>query len=193
MVVLIETEKSKLVKKKVKKSCEEFIKRCMKDIEDNLNHEPKIFVHGRECRQRRDVGFFSNDSIGYHYSGQLAESIPLTKNLKRLLKKINEHFGTNFNGILINRYNDGKKVIGAHSDDEKYLDKGGVVSISYGATRKFRIRDKKTKKIVKNIFMESLDIIHMKGDFQKEFTHEIPVESKVKECRYSFTFRNHSK
>ena len=34
-------------------------------------------------------------------------------------------------------------------------------------------------------------LIHMGGDFQKEFTHEIPIESKIKEERYSFTFRKH--
>ena len=29
------------------------------------------------------------------------------------------------------------------------------------------------------------------GDFQKEFTHEIPVQRKIKDFRYSFTFRYH--
>ena len=37
----------------------------------------------------------------------------------------------------------------------------------------------------------SNSIIHMGGDFQKEFTHGIPVEKKVKEERYSLTFRKH--
>jgi len=31
----------------------------------------------------------------------------------------------------------------------------------------------------------------MGGNFQKEFTHEIPVEKKIKEVRYSLTFRKH--
>ena len=31
----------------------------------------------------------------------------------------------------------------------------------------------------------------MAGDFQKEFTHEIPIEKKVEGVRYSFTFRRH--
>jgi len=35
-------------------------------------------------------------------------------------------------------------------------------------------------------------IIHMGGDFQKEFTHGIPVEKKVKGVRYSLTFRSHT-
>jgi hypothetical protein len=31
----------------------------------------------------------------------------------------------------------------------------------------------------------------MGGDFQKEFTHEVPIEKKVREGRYSLTFRQH--
>ena len=31
----------------------------------------------------------------------------------------------------------------------------------------------------------------MGGEFQKEFTHEIPIERKVKNVRWSFTFRKH--
>ena len=54
----------------------------------------------------------------------------------------NDIFKSNYNGILVNRYQDGTENIGAHSDDEKYLDQSGVVAISYGHQRKFRIRDK---------------------------------------------------
>ena len=33
----------------------------------------------------------------------------------------------------------------------------------------------------------------MGGNFQKEFTHEIPIEKKVLDTRYSLTFRRHMK
>jgi alkylated DNA repair dioxygenase AlkB len=59
-------------------------------------------------------------------------------------------FNTNYNGILVNKYKSGEDYISKHSDDEKNLDDSGVISISYGATRKFRIRDKKTNVIVKD-------------------------------------------
>ena len=63
--------------------------------------------------------------------------------------------------------------------------------MSFGAVRKFRIRDKFTKKIILDLPTQSNYIIQMAGNFQKEFTHEIPVEKKVKGARYSLTFRNH--
>lgn len=56
----------------------------------------------------------------------------MTSNLNLLLKLINEIYKSEFNSILINRYSSGNEYIGAHSDDEKNLDKTGVVAISYG-------------------------------------------------------------
>ena len=90
----------------------------------------------------------------------------------------------------MNEYVDGNDTIGEHSDDEKGLGESGVVGISMGATRKFRLRNKATKEKT-DIFMTDGMILQMGGNFQKEFTHEIPREAKVKEKRVSFTFRYH--
>lgn len=165
---------------------------CVDDIKDKLDVKPPIFLRGCQVIQHRDIGFFSSTSIGYQYSGQIAKSKPLTMNLELLLVLINELFGANFNGILINRYANGSEFIGAHSDDETFLDKSGVVAISYGGSRVFRIRNKHTKQIFQDIPISNLDIIHMGGNFQKEFTHEIPATKKNVGLRYSFTFRHHN-
>jgi alkylated DNA repair dioxygenase AlkB len=98
---------------------------------------------------------------------------------------------TDFNGILVNEYPDGTHYIGKHSDDERALSSAGVVSVSFGDSRKFRIRDKATNKIVMDIPTNSNEILIMGGDFQKEFTHEVPVEKKITTARISFTFRKH--
>ncbi len=112
--------------------------------------------------------------------------------LRELLMYVNDKFDASFNGILINKYENGEEYIGKHSDDERGLQPNrGVIAMSFGAVRKFRIRDKVTGNIVVDVPTEPSKIIQMAGDFQKEFTHEIPVEKKVKECRYSLTFRRH--
>jgi alkylated DNA repair dioxygenase AlkB len=148
-------------------------------------------IFGKPAVQNRNNGFFSNSSIGYYYSGKLTASKPLTSALNHLLDLINTQFNSDFNGILINEYPDGEHYIGKHSDDEKTLSDAGVVCISYGASRKFRIRDKLTGKIVMDIPTTSKEFLIMGGNFQKEFTHEIPVEKKIKDKRVSFTFRKH--
>lgn len=193
---IIQTDKSFLKKINLSelRECEMnqiLLDNCVDDIKDKLELKPPIIVWNKTVNQQRDVGFFSNKSIGYHYSNQLSPSKPLTLNLELLLEHVNKMFNSNFNGILINRYTDGLNYIGPHSDDEKNLDASGVIAISYGGERIFRIRDKKTKQIFKDIQIKNLDIIHMGGDFQKEFTHEIPQTKKFTEPRYSFTFRHH--
>ena len=193
---IIKTNKSFLKKINLAdiKDCEinqSLLDACVNDIKDKLDIKPPIIIWNKTVHQKRDVGFFSSKSIGYYYSNQLARSKPMTINLDLLLELTNEMFNSNFNGILINRYSSGLEYIGAHSDDEKNLDASGVIAISFGGERIFRIRDKKTKEIVQDIPIKNLDIIHMGGDFQKEFTHEIPATKLQVETRYSFTFRHH--
>jgi alkylated DNA repair dioxygenase AlkB len=119
-------------------------------------------------------------------------SKPLSKCMVDLLETTNEIFNTEFNGILVNKYMDGNDYISAHSDDETGLDKSGVVSISYGSERKFRIRNKKTKEVMFDEITTHCCILHMGGNFQELYTHEIPSQKKIKEQRISFTFRKHN-
>lgn len=157
--------------------------------------EPPIVVFGVQRNQNRNVAFFSDHSTGYKYSGQIMESSPLSDYplLQHILQHTNNVLGTKFNGILINSYINGEKSIGAHSDDESSLDKTNkmVASIAYGAIRKFRIRDKSTKKIVLDYQHTPGTLLIMDGEFQSDFTHEIPKELKVHDERISLTFRYH--
>ena len=189
MVKLIETDTSYLA---MGGFCDiGLIEKCLEETDGLLIVKPPLIIFGKPAKQPRNVGFFSDTSIGYKYSTTMMHSIPLTDGLRELLDVVNRMFpDANFNGILINTYQDGNDNIGKHSDNEKDLSAVGVVAISYGAVRKFRIRDKKGK-IVKDIPTTSGSIIHMAGEFQKEFTHEIPIEKKIKIPRTSFTFRSH--
>lgn len=158
----------------------------------HLLQTPKIKVFGKVCTQNRNVGFFSDESMGYAYSGQIMKSQKLPPILNKLIQDINTRFETNFNGILINHYRDGTDYIGKHRDDEKGLDtnKRAVASISFGSKRKFRIRNNEGK-IVQDIETEHGMFMMMYNDFQKMYTHEIPIQKKVKEPRWSLTFRYH--
>lgn len=167
--------------------------KCVGDVTNSLNEYPEIVIYGRVCKQRRCVGFFSDESVGYYYSNQRADSKPMTEPLKEILSYVNTKYNANYNGILVNKYKSGEDYISAHSDDEQNLHKtAGVVSISFGSTRKFRIRSKKDKKLKTDFSLVSGLMLQMGGNFQKEFTHEIPIEKRVKQERISFTFRTHS-
>jgi alkylated DNA repair dioxygenase AlkB len=161
---------------------------------------PSCYANGKQCTQHRCIGFYSDTSEGYRYSGQIIQSQllsssdnhPKLKLLSNIMNKVNCELRTNFNGILVNKYRNGLDYISKHSDDESGLSTTNkcVASLSIGATRTFRIRDK-SNKIVLDYQHHEGDLLVMSGDFQQHFTHEIPVQSKIIEARTSLTFRMH--
>jgi alkylated DNA repair dioxygenase AlkB len=170
----------------------EILEKCIIYIEPQLEERPEIIIFGKKCKQQRNVAFFSNESIGYKYSNKMMESKPLSQSMNELLQIVNKDTCAEFNGILVNKYMDGNDYISAHSDDETGLDSVGVVSISYGCERIFHIRNKETKEIMCDEPTTHCSILHMGGNFQKLYTHEIPIQKKIKEPRISFTFRKHN-
>ncbi len=58
---------------------------CVQEIKGHLIVKPKIVMFGKEVSQQRNIGFFSDVSVGYHYSNKLAASKPLTPSLFRLM------------------------------------------------------------------------------------------------------------
>jgi hypothetical protein len=71
---VIQTNKSFLTKFNLSDivGCEitqEFMAKCVADIEDKLDIRPPVKIFDKIVNQRRDVGFFSDKSIGYQYSG----------------------------------------------------------------------------------------------------------------------------
>lgn len=156
-----------------------------------LDYHPPIMMYGKMVSQPRSVGFFSDESAGYKYSKKLQAAKKLTPELAELLKWVNKKLGSKFNGVLVNLYQDGSEYISKHSDDEVGLDpKAGVVAMNLGASRKFRIRDKITNKIVLDYMTKDSEMLQMAGTFQSVFTHEIPKQKSAGE-RISFTFRYH--
>jgi alkylated DNA repair dioxygenase AlkB len=192
METLIQTASSQLNTYELEEEIMALLEQCVHEVDSELDYHPEIKIFGKICHQKRSIGFYSDTSVGYNYSSTITPSKEMKPCLIELLGYINNKFDASFNGILINKYESGEEYIGKHSDDERGLQPTcGVIAMSFGAVRKFRIRDKITGKIVLDVPTEQNKIIQMAGHFQKEFTHEIPVEKKVKECRYSLTFRRH--
>jgi alkylated DNA repair dioxygenase AlkB len=155
--------------------------------------DPKIIIWDRECTQHRAIGFYSDAVREYRYSGA---SIPAQNPphwMTNLMHVVNTEYGTKFNAILVNLYRDGFDYIGAHSDDEAGLSSSGtVISLSLGHSRIFRIRNRKDKKIVRDLHLAHGMVAIMSGaDFQRTFTHEILKEPSIRRARYSLTFREH--
>jgi hypothetical protein len=183
----------------------------------DMLHDGKIQMYGRECTLQRSVRFLSAADLSTDSSQLQAaeidrpprrgrndvyhrqESSEMSKGdekepkslIESLRAKLADDLQFPFNGVLLNRYSHGQ-YIGAHSDKEVYPgDK--VAAISFGATRMFRIRSRITGKIVLDVPHKAGTLLVMDGNFQNEFTHEVPVQKRVKATRVSLTFRHHHK
>lgn len=196
-------------------------------VRASLAHHPPLgAMFGKPAFQRRDIAFFSNESGGYSYSRQIMKSQPLLPGMGELLEGINKRLkieSGGFNGWLVNGYAP-DDYLSAHSDDERTIAPAGVFSLSIGATRTFRVRNKRpmaiegvpaawanprfsgagwlktdleTTGIVADVELANKSVCLMWGQFQKDFTHEIPALAKRKrdptqpDYRVSWTCRSH--
>lgn len=173
-----------------------------------LEHHPAFKMFGKECRMRRDVGFFAEPGVvGYAYARQMSVASALSLPLKRFMQLINRICGSDFNGILVNRYNGGDDYISPHSDDEGGLSPDvGVVAVSLGAVRTMNFKTTKAPFVTHDIRMANGSALCMNGpQFQHDYTHGIraskkkiganPFQSKEERrralTRISLTFRKH--
>lgn len=106
----------------------------------------------------------------------------IISNIREILE---EEFSLKFEYCLAHYYPNGEANIGWHNDKEA-LDTD-VVSVSFGATRKFRI--KRINEEYEEFLLKGGDVFHMKKGCQRKYKHTIPVEKKVKDARINLTFR----
>ena len=94
-----------------------------------------------------------------------------------------------FNGVFMNWYENGDEYISRHRDDEADLVQGAtIVSLSFGETRTFRVRDTQGKRVL-DISMDDGMLLAMRGYFLDEFYHVVPKSSKAKRRRINITLR----
>jgi alkylated DNA repair dioxygenase AlkB len=131
----------------------------------------KVMLYGKIMDTPR---FMQSYGKPYTFSHVHHDAVDIPIELQPFIDWANEKFEYKYNTVFMNWYVDGSHYINAHSDNEKTHIKGSpIISISLGATRTFRIRDKFTKEKVKDIQVTDKSYIVMCGNMQKEFTHEI--------------------
>ena len=146
---------------------------------------------GKKYTKDKKTIFLSNSTGNYNRMGQRFESHPFQCGFETILKIINEYFDTNFNGIIIDKYENGNHYTEPYSDYESYLNKNDVLILTNGngINRKMRIRERKTNIIVKDIEMKTNNIIQMGGDFQNDYKYEILADENVRSSITTLTFK----
>jgi alkylated DNA repair dioxygenase AlkB len=149
----------------------------------------KIRLFGKEVMQPRLLCWQSDPGIDYSYSGLTLQHKPWHPKLADLRIKLHSELGLVFNSALVNAYRDGRDSMGWHSDDEPELgSEPTIISISLGAERVFRIREKGARSS-RGIVLENGSLLIMSGKFQARHQHALPKSKKVDNLRINLTFR----
>lgn len=148
----------------------------------------EITIFGKTVLQPRLTAWYGD--VAYTYSGITMQPQPWTDTVTTIKNNVEKELGVNFNSVLLNLYRDGKDYMGWHRDNEKELGIEPVIaSVSFGATRTFRVRNYASKKENVDIELQPGSLVVMSGDMQEYWEHMLPKRLKVSEPRINLTFR----
>lgn len=146
-------------------------------------------MFGKRIVTKRKVAWFADGGRAYAYSGTEKRAHGWTEHLLSLKAAAEMLSGVACNSCLLNLYHDGSEGMGWHSDDERSLQPGApILSLSFGAVRKFSFKHKRTKETV-SVFLDNGSLLVMGGETQKHWHHQLPKTSKVSSPRVNLTFR----
>lgn len=156
--------------------------------EISWEHDETV-IFGKRIITKRKVAWFADGGRPYAYSGTEKHAQVWTEHLLFLKTAAEKHACAVCNSCLLNLYHHGGEGMGWHSDDERSLEPGApILSLSFGAARKFSFRHKATKETV-SIHLENGSLLVMAGETQKHWHHQLPKSAKVSSPRVNLTFR----
>jgi alkylated DNA repair dioxygenase AlkB len=126
----------------------------------------------------------------YLFSGQTLEPRDFGPLLQPIHDRVCAELKTDFNHLILNRYQSGQEFIGPHSDNEPELGQDPLIAaLSLGATRDFILTSKRKRHIREIIPLTHGSLIVMGGRCQYRWRHEIPKQPEVSSERINLTFR----
>ncbi len=162
-----------------------------KTLLENTNwREDDITVFGKTYKQPRLTALFADNNKSYSYSNITMHPEVFSKELKTIKQKIETQIEKQFTTCLVNLYRNGQDSNGWHADDEKELGLNPVIaSISFGSTRRFKLKHKTDSSQKLTIDLKSGSLLVMQGTTQHFWKHQIPKTKKIVSERINLTFR----
>jgi alkylated DNA repair dioxygenase AlkB len=126
----------------------------------------------------------------YKFSGRTLVPVPWTPETEALRVKIGDHYGGDYNSVLLNRYANEQDSVSWHSDDEPEMDSDHpIASLSLGAAREFLVRPITSKNAVQSYVLTSGSLLLMPPGFQQRYQHCVPKSRTPCATRVNLTFR----
>ena len=162
-----------------------FLQRLWKELEWCRK---EITLFGRKVMQPRLIAWHGDPGSVYRYSGLLLRPQPWHPVLRVLKQRLEEFSGHPFNAVLANAYRDGRDSMGWHRDDEKELGHDPfIASLSFGADRRFLVREKGEKST--GVILGHGSLLVMKRGCQRRFQHALPKTGRDVGLRVNLTYR----
>lgn len=144
----------------------------------------RIKVYGKTYDEPRLTAWFGPP---YKYASVAWPEATLPDQLRPIQDRLCELTQFHFNAVLLNFYRDGNDAMGWHRDNEPEIDQRLIASISFGASRTFKIRS------YKGDFKTDVELTHgsllLMHHMQQHFEHSIPRRKRVQTPRINLTFR----
>lgn len=148
-----------------------------------------LFLFGRHIQVPRLTAWYGDAT--YTYSGlshKPKKWLPVLNELRDLVQSCT---GKKFNSVLLNQYRGGSDSMSWHSDKEQELGQNPTIaSLSFGGTRRFRLRNTIYKKQTLSIDLRDASLLVMAGSLQHNWQHALPKTKKTVSPRINLTFRN---
>jgi alkylated DNA repair dioxygenase AlkB len=126
----------------------------------------------------------------YSYSGLTLDPLPFTPLLQQIRAAVEAATGRRFNSVLLNYYRNERDSMGMHSDDEPELGpQPAIASVSFGATRRFILRHKRTGQTIK-LDLADGSLLFMSGALQQNWLHGVNKQARPAGPRVNLTFRH---
>lgn len=129
--------------------------------------------------------YYGEDIIKFRnkkYGGE--KMIPI---LKRVANVLQNKFCVEFKNVLCNYYRDGNDHIQWHSDNKDSIN-DKIISVSFGETRTFGIRECENHKKKRSMELKDKTVVIFDREANDKYEHNIKKE-KNKEARINLTFR----
>jgi len=153
-----------------------------------LDWETQHFtIYGRTMPMPRRIAMYG--PVGYRYSGVVHPPRPLPGRLDAIRRRVEAAARRRFNSVLANLYRDGRDSVGWHRDsDYAHGGQPDIASVSFGATRRFELRDERGRRAA--IDLESGSVLLITGDAVARWFHRIPKTAAAVGARVNLTFRH---
>ena len=144
-------------------------------------------IYGRAVAMPRLIAMYG--PAAYRYSGIEHPPCPLPPRVAAIRDRVEGSTGRRFNAVLLNLYRDGRDSDSWHRDDDyEHGAHADIASVSFGAVRRFHMRDGAGN--TASLDLEPGSVLLMQGEALKRWWHCLPKTKRPVGARVNLTFRD---